>query len=555
MGKNVGQGLAYSPATHQLSARLSSDSGNALTFGSDGGLFGSGGGGPAPVACRKSVAGLPATGVVGAESLAGFLHPFNSPYGLDYCLQHDIDMVHVQVAATVDGAAWLAEGSDGEVSEGRSSLYKTEPARRLQSDTITSTLNFAGDVDDPKWLLSPPDRNTRGGGWYGWLAPRYQNWLLPEFLQRLDGKAVAFVSCTASGAPATETSNLTAALRAVRQKCAQPWTMLAIQDLANATTVLNAGVAACLTPGRPTWGTTDLPYPVADVQTAGVKWIALSMYYADSVFATYRDAGINVLATGVSRHFHRQRFEALNIRGALSGDPVYYRGPSTYDYRSNIADPWAQRRPALGQLTLLTDQNMVLGDRKRGFPKKSQEGIFIENDWGGGLGLPSVLCGWRCPLPKSDTYSIEVDIMFDTLPESGGGGKMALLFGAATDQDTFQWTPEYQLPPGNMSMYRAWQRHTGQIGIGKWHETTGEWNVLAELDTPAVAVGVWNTYQLDVTPARVTWTRKTIDSGPYTIFTEDTTYRGPYFFCEKEELTAQFQGGFRRVRYYPGGIA
>ncbi|MGW0086554.1 hypothetical protein [Streptomyces sp. NPDC003393] len=44
----AGDGIAYDPATGEIEARPSADAGNAVTFGSDGGLYSAGGGGSAP---------------------------------------------------------------------------------------------------------------------------------------------------------------------------------------------------------------------------------------------------------------------------------------------------------------------------------------------------------------------------------------------------------------------------------------------------------------------------------------------------------------------------
>ena len=67
-----------------------------------------------------------------------------------------------------------------------------------------------------------------------------------------------------------------------------------------------------------------MPYPVDEVTGAGVEWLLLSSYFADEVFTAYRDAGVNVLMWGASRHADRQRVADLGIRGGYSLDPVYY---------------------------------------------------------------------------------------------------------------------------------------------------------------------------------------------------------------------------------------
>jgi len=564
----------YNQATGKVQVRLSRDSANATRLGSDSGVFTpENGETPTPESCLRTVEALPpAPEVVGADTLAGLHHPYNSPQGLSYCIAHGLDIVGVNISSTADDVGWLAEYDNGLVDTARCSIFATQDARNLPSDTIASTYNYAGNPDEP--FPGIPDTGlprhqrtieqwNKVGGWYGWLAPRYHNWFLPEFLERLGGKAVAMLHCHAPGTTAaTEAANANAAIRAVLQYCAQDWTMVAVREIPNATTILNTGMNAALAPSTPgTWGETTLPYPVETVTAAGINWILLPHYYADSVFTTYQSAGLNVLMWGVARHAHRQRVASLGIRGGYALDPVYYRGPQpTFDYRSTT-NPWQQRRPALGQLTWATDQRHVAGTNVRGYCQADEPGLVIPPGWGNGFGRPSILCGWQCPLANPTNYTITWDMKgMGELPTTSTTARIGLLFGAATDTDPYAWpqndptnNPE-ALPEGPKTMYRAWQRLDGQIGLGVWESREVPLTTLATRTTPAVAADVWNSYTLTVTPAGITFTRTTSGGTSYSVTSDNTLYRGPYFFIEKEESSlghppAPFRAKWRNVIY------
>src|SRR5690606_12037689 len=142
--------------------------------------------------------------------------------------------------------------------------------------------------------------------------------------------------------------------------------------------------------------------------------------------------------------------------------------------------------------------------------------------------------------------------------------KMGLLFGAETDADPYDWPqddPEANpdgMPPGPAAMYRVWQRINGQIGIGIWDTAeTSSWRNLATLNTPAVAADWWHSYELVVSPEGITFTRRMSDGTEHTVISDDVTFRGPYFFIEKEESItgsppAPFRAKWRNVLYAAG---
>ena len=570
----AGQGLKWDAGAEKLNVCLSRDSGNSLRFGADGCLYAPGGDSPMPEVCARPIESLPeAPGVVGAEALAGLHGPYSSPHSLEYCLGHGFDLIGFKVATSSDDVGVVADYWDHRITTGRTSLYVTQDIRQMNASTIKSVHNYAGDPDNPVSYNQGDgsvDRSDRRGGWWGWLAPQYQQPLATEFLTRIDGKAVALMDCSPDpdGAEYPEATAITGAIRAVLQHCAQPWAMIGVRELANAETVAASGITPVMMPLKPTaWGETELPYPVEDLTGAGVEWITLSFYFADEVFSAYKDAGLQVLMWGDSRHSTRDRITALGVRGGYMLDPLYYRGGipggSRYGYRTEY-DPWEHRRPATGQLTHRTDQGSVISATGyvRGLPEAAEQGLILPAGFGEDLGRAAVLCGWECPLTNPAEYKITWDMKWNSLASSPTRAKMGLLFGAETDANPYAWPDDAELnpvgfPEGQQTLYRAFQRQNGEIGIAKWPAQGAPIEYLATKSTPAVAEGVYNTYELEVSADRITFTRVMDDGTRHTVTTADDQYRGGYFWIEKEETfygsaANRFAGKFRNVTYVPG---
>lgn len=577
-----GPGLVWDEATQCAQVKLSNDAGQATRFGTDQGVFTPGGDGPRPDVCGQTIADLPAApNVVGAKSLAGLHNPYSSPYGVDYCLANKVDIIHFQVATNAEDVGVVSDYWDDKITDGRTSIYVSQDIRQLTTSTVQSVYNYAGNTDDPVSHQPDPDiadhtsaefRGDRRGGWYGWLTQRYHQPLAEDFLRKIEAKSIALLACTPEPGDSfgTEATHIRGAIRAVAQQCAQQWAMIGVSQIANATTVINAGMTPVLGDTWPqplaTWGETDLPFPVADVTGAGIQWMALSDHYANSVFQAYQAAGINVLMIGNSRQSQKTRVADLGIRGVLVMDPVYYRAfdLAGYGYRS-ASDPWEHRRMSTGQLTFRTDQQDVIseGGFVRGRTERPEQGLILPAGFGDDLGRPNVLV-WESPLSNAEDYTITWDMKWNTLAtDSTARAKMGLLFGAATDEDPYDWPVDATknprgYPEGQKTLYRATQRQNGEIGLFKWPSQTGNITTLATTTSPAIAADVWNTYTLRVTPTQITFTR-TLDGGQqFSCVTADTQYRGPYFFIEKEETingqpANRFEGKFRNLIYAEGG--
>lgn len=567
----LGPGLTYDAGSGKLQVKLSTDSGQTARFGSDMGLLVTGSGTPTPESCMRGIDSLPAApGVLGAEAMAGLHGPYSSPYMLDFCLNAGADLIGFRSASTSDSVAVVSDYADHVASRTRSNVYVTNEWRNLSASQARQVWSYAGDRNNPTTYSHPDsneNRDDRRGGWYGCLSASYYQPLVGDLLDRMAGKAVALLDCYVEPSETSygEAVAVHATIRAVLDYCAQGWAMIGVEQLANATTVLNAGITACMMPVKPTrWAETVAPYPVADLTGAGVKWIVLSDRFADSVFTAYKNAGINVLLQGGSRHVTRARVERLGIRGVYAMDPVYYRGPAAREYRDE-ADPWEQRRYGTGALTYRTDQSFVLSPtgNVRGLLHEDEQGLFLSPGWGDGVGRPSVLCGWLCPLRNPDSYTIEFDLKWTSLATvSPSSAKLGLLFGAATDAEPFAWPNDATInpmgfPEGQRPPYRVYQRQSGEIGIAKWNVSTGAFSYLATATSPSIAANVWNSYLLTVTPTTITLRRTLANGQQYTVSANDNQIRGGYVWVEKEESSFgspknPFGGAFRNVYYTPG---
>ncbi|MFI7278499.1 hypothetical protein [Streptomyces sp. NPDC049879] len=577
VANNLGPGLTYDAGSGKIQVKLSTDDGQVARFGGDEGLLVTNGTGPTPETCTRGIGSLPpAPNVVAAQDLAGLVGPYSSPYQVDYCLGEGFDMVLFHCGTSSDDVGVVSDYWDMKISAGRSSLYIAQDARQMTAATIQSTFNYAGDVDDPVSYnpgddLTIAQRKDRRGGWYGNLAQRYYQPLASDFMRKINGKAVAVLDCSLdpNSNEYPESAMIVGAQRSVLENCAQDWSMIGVAQVDNAVTIKNRGITPILIPIRPsTWASTTLPYPVADLTAAGIEWIALSDRWADSVFTAYKDAGLQVMMRGNSRQSQYDRVAALGIRGAFQYDPSYYRGPGTrpelwpHGYRTEY-DPWEHRRFGTGQLTWQTDQQSVLssGGFIRGRCEANEQGLIIPANFGGGRGRPGILCGWRCPMTDPTAYTITWDMKWNTLATgSATTAKCGILFGALTDRDTYDWPDDTALnpvgyPEGQKTLYRAYQRQNGELGIAKWASQTGAIQYLATATSPAIAANVYNSYQVTVTPTQITFERTASNGTKYTVTAADSQYRGGYFWVEKEETggtgSNPFEAKFRNVQYTP----
>lgn len=583
VGEHLGSGLGYNASTNTIGARLSSDAGNATTFGSDGGLMTVSGSTPIPEICaQKTVDSLlardPCDLLVGAFRQAGLVQPFDAPYATEYCLANSFDLIHVKVAASSDGVGFLHYG-------GINTLFKSHtnvglfnvPTNDLSSATVSNIMEWAGDPNDSGISTCVTTGCREQGGWWGFHAPPYTKVRLVDMLRMVGGRAVVVAEATAN--TAQEPANIAATVRAVQQACAQSWVLVAVRSVALADQVLAAGLRPIMIrTGHTAYQDPTLPWPIADLTRPGgqVEWVILQRNHADSVYAAYRDAGVHVLAQYVERHVERKRFECgadpvaqpALARGILSMDPVYTFGPERFDYRTTV-DPMQGKGISPGILSHQTSRGILgtlgsgqnyggggaaWGRAGRGWVPEGDNALRIDPEFGlapngDDADTPGVLMGWSCPLPNPLEYTIEwqMQAIYSSNIPSRRRALMSLLIAGPDDRDVYQW-PEGSpggYPAQTRQIYRMYVRLDGSLGIGLWEPGTGDFFYLngdnrtttaseAEVSSPALVSEQYSTYRVTVTPTSVQL-RRTLGGNQWTITANDTSWRGPYFYFEKRD--------------------
>lgn len=583
VGGSLGPGLLYNPTTNTIQARLSTDAGNGMSFGSDSGLFASGGGVSPDTCAQKTVASLQAKPVgdlvVGAYRMGGLVQGYPSVEAVDYLLDHNVDIIHFFAGASADGVSLPTVAGDAVTIPALGTVHQNTFTRDVTSTQWRKIKSMAGDPNgiNPKahWYKNVGPTLGYGGGWWGWKTPAFYQPTLGDILRKVAGRAVVLVDCYSQGSNSNEAANLQAALRDIQSNCAQDWCLVGINLVANASVVRAAGCTPIAMPAnRYPWGSTALPWPVETLETNDIDWIGVQHQVADSTFSTYQSAGIDTLMMWGDRHVHRQRAENLGIRGYLTYDPVYMRGPVEREYRTT-QDPYRNRVMGVGVLSHITSQGRDISYvvdtaispfRNRGYTELSDGGLWIEPGWGEAYGRASVLQGWACPLRNPNTYTIDFEMRFPTQVTVGDAGKAGLLFGAPKDDYTYQYPQAnptinpFEYPEAFTQYYRVWQRVDGRLGIGLFRDGIQQMYYLRddtistsgtgmELPSPVPATNAWNSYRLQVTPTSILWRRTLTNGTQYTITANNNEWRGPYFYVEKEEsflsLSDQFNPGRR----------
>lgn len=502
---------------------------------------------------------------MGAYRQAGLVQGFPSVEAIDYLLDHNVDLIHFYVGASADEVACATVAGDAVTIPELTPVHETTFVEDVTADQWRALISMAGDLEgiNPKahWYQDAGPLDGYGGGWWGWKTPAFHQTTLGEILKKVAGRAVVIADCHSQFENSNEVNNIQAALRAVQNNCAQDWCMIGINDEDNGPTVTAAGCTPiALSDETYDFGSTDLPWEVATLQANEIEWVGIQHHVDDTVFTTYQTEDIQTLMMWGDSHVQREKAESLEIRGYLSHDPVYMRGPDDREYRTSL-DPYRNRLMGVGVLSHITTLGRELSQivdtagtphRVRGYTELSDGGLWIEPGWGDAHSIPSVLQGWACPLPNPDTYTIEFEMRFPTQVSFGSTGKGALLFGSPEDDYTFRFTDNdssvnpYEYPPGKRQFYRVWQRVNGNLGIGVFKPGTGDFYYLngtdesqdvsgMQLSSPVPETDEWSTYRLQVTPTSILWRRTTPGGTQYTITAENADWRGPYWYIEKEE--------------------
>lgn len=238
-----------------------------------------------------------------------------------------------------------------------------------------------------------------------------------------------------------------------------------------------------------------------------------------------RPGGKQVMVWAINRRSEYDRVHALGVEGKMTAQFIYnYNNPILPESRWNlhkIVEPGTMGR---------------VKESATYAPVYDANGRMTFNS--GALPNNAILMGGRSAsiAQAAGTYKIKYTMTWDTIPASNLHSGVA--FARTNDSD-------YVFSAANaVGGYHVVLRNTGQLQLFR-HDpgvTTGV--LLGNLASTSTPVnGVPMTFEVDVTPTTVSVTR-TDSGGPYTVSSNDTTYRGRYWHLSAGSVALDAQKPF-----------
>lgn len=565
---NLGPGLRYDGVNGVLAVRISGDSGNAASFGTDGGIYVPGAdASPDPASGRKTIAGLPARAFGGSSTGGGSMTPFGSPDGIDYAVANRLDIINLSTFTLTDGVAvarW--EGPNSPLSN-RTDNPSGIANKYISSVTLPSLLVDAGARNTPTGRSSgaPASLLSPDGGWFGFYARNYTPITLVDALHKIAARAVAYLAIYA-GVTETELEGYIAgAMNAVIQAGGQDWTLVGVPgymddgtgDLIVSPfgTWVGDVAGAGLTPAVDLFDDAsggNVVTPAAVVAT-GVEWVRMAADPDGVSGSTYAriqefvDAGLNVyVQVRSSRQFEVAQAYSIGCRAVSSDNPAYSRGARgearDLDYRKTTVIPGLITRTMVeGGLTHQTNTGSGVSDI--GWARQSTDGrnFSAQFGWQGGLGahLHSQLLGEICPYEVTNDFQLAFKCRVDPTQAAAPGGaapKLGLFFNAPTDRDItyYEPSPAPTYINGYWATIRVGTNNPGLVVLGKFND--GNFSVLddSSIDFPSITIGNWIYFWVRCTPTTIELSVG--HTGPIqTLTVTDSDHRGPYAFYGWED--------------------
>jgi glycerophosphoryl diester phosphodiesterase len=250
----------------------------------------------------------------------------------------------------------------------------------------------------------------------------------------------------------------------------------------------------------------------------GITRVSVYDKLPDGVIRGYVRAGLTVACWNVDRHYRRDQLYALGVRGMDSNDPTYARGDVARYRRTR--DPFATRTWWYGHMSQ-SQYPEALGASRRGR-------FIAPNWWHINLGdYPLfVLQGWASPLAKPKTYTVRLQMRYDSLGQDrtrwGGVYFSARNDAAYSDADT----------PLNGG-YSVILRTNGSLSL--YRKDPGHTVTLKTTSTPALKKGGVAKLRISVSGSTVSVSR--YDGATKTITVKDSRYRGGYLFFGRNAYT------------------
>lgn len=472
----LGTGLAWNETNHKLSVHISNDAGNIIRPGSDGGLYAyAEGGDNPPPSFGATVAALPATDIVGGHGGAGFyIVPDSTISGYRAAVTYSLDLTYVPVQTLRDGISVVCPDTTLQrLTNGYRQAWQPDIASKGPADLDVQTWRnipfmasryywqappgTVGDVDvvtnapnnakvrlpfiaaDGRHALLSPQMGYFGGG----EPPQQGGTFLSDVAAEI-GNRIVMVLHTES---ARDYDDM---IRVITRFGLWSSVIVVSSDLD-----LLAGYTSLKIPTGIMNDPVQNPAPPTPQQVvdAGCTWALLSVRHPDSTIVPYKDAGLSVLGYYARYQSHYKRVNAIGIRGAITGDPVYYSGPkpsNNYRYRKDTAD-WRNITVDYGRFT----DGIALSDvhpdyRGRGVQGGNYFLIGPDASWrtfapsdpnpSDNFGSWYVQQGWCCPIVEGNEPTSSLAIIWDyafvfTAGNMHANNMMTLAFGIENDHE------------------------------------------------------------------------------------------------------------------------
>lgn len=540
VGSRVGPGLRYSAVTSQISVNLSADSGNALIFGTDNGLYSTGGSGSGSDS-GATVDGLVAqtTPVIGGSYGAGIsLWPEGPIDTYKAALDMELNLIHVPVRRSAEYMMMVSHN-------------RLLGSYNYRYSGSTYDLNLM--AADRFWYTPGGDPTVGAGnqwseptyapqsGYFGWQQPdRHGMPRLADVLQLVNRRVVLYLQNMDIGASVNDTpapiDTLSNMRKVITQYGAQKNVIVGTQfpagiSSADVTSISNgmeqirqSGIAIAAHINSK--AEADALPPI-NLVTNGYSWVFVSYSVADQFPATvkaYKDAGLKVMLHSVHRQYQyallqdTTKFGTGGLKGAICFDPVYARSNTRYQ---KAAASWNYVSPDYGRHSNWSTQGIEgQRDRYRGYTISNNLGnICLDGDVINpgevpGAFRPSafwILMGEQCPVwtnpatGLSDSYDIDCGFIWDSLT-SDRGRWMGIFFGVPEDRPLYDWTLSDNYTKG----YNFQLNQLGSFVLSRYdggpHPTEPAVDYSLAWDSPwknAIAAGTEYRVKIRVRPDRI----------------------------------------------------
>ena len=387
VGNRAGAGLRYSSVTGQLSAAISSDSGNNISIGTDNGLYATGGSGGGGDGGGATVDGLAArtTPIIGGSQGAGYsMWPENGIEPYRAAMAEELDIIHAPVRRSRDGfllASYFRTigNYNYRFQGGTTDTYDLQQANRVW---YIPGGDPSGNAFDPTYAAQ--------GGYFGFAQRDTRGMArISDILELVQRRVVMYLEVRDFGASVNDTptplNTYTNLRKLITQYGAQKSVIVGSEfpttaNNADFNSILN-GLITCRDAGMTiaahitTQAMMNAVTP-AVLSSNGFKWVFIGYALADinpTQVKAYKDAGLNVMLFTGNRHWHynlatnETTFGPGALKGLLCSDPVYCAGARNgYRYRTDSAT-WDWGTPDYGRHSTHAATIEGQRDRYRGF--------------------------------------------------------------------------------------------------------------------------------------------------------------------------------------------